>query len=753
MTINATAETIDEQAISVRSAMVQPSGLDESTRSVSCVMSTENPVMMRDWNSGGIIDEVLLARGGQFPAQLPLLDNHSRSSSLDVLGSVRDIKVEGDKVVGRAYFAEGIPKAEEIYQLVRQKHLTDVSIGYRYGSSESIDIPKGTSRTIEGREYTATERLKRVATTWQGKELSTTPIGADRLAKMRSLSDCKFRHAEEIAEKNQASNPGPNSLENQTKIREANQMSAVATVVEPQVAPTPVAPTQAATHEATRTEQTAPVATSPAGSASASDIERARAEGARAEQERVAFAQSFTGIRQDLVQQAITENWDRPTMNERFLQSITTARPAPVAGSQAPAGHVVDNSARQENIQALFMVRAGLDLESPVIASDAFANKFTRGDEDDLSFMIRGARDLQRGAAIHETFDRALEFSNRYRSIHWVQACAMALDFAGVRYDRYNDRDIVTRAISTMSVAGMLSNALGATILDAFMGMDDTTDWVAEMMVPNNLPQPVIKGGNVSRLRKRTSGQTPVPATKEATQEFISAATYSQQVFIDRIDLLSDRFGGLANTPTEIGMAAGEVVPDLVYSTMLLNPVMTDGNALFSVAHGNVAVNAPLGSETLAARKTAMANQTNNGRGVGAKPGFLVVPESISHSADVLLGSSEQRNTTATTQYGTKNWAQGKYQLRGETRLDVGCINPATEQFVAGRASDFYLVDRNKRWGFKKAFIRSSGNAPIVERWSPGDGRIGIGATVELDCGLAAVSWEGLQCGTGAGSR
>jgi hypothetical protein len=569
---------------------------------------------------------------------------------------------------------------------------------------------------------------------------------------MRSLSDCKFRHVEEIAEKNQASNPGPNSLENQTKIREANQMSAVATVVETQVASTPVAPTQAASGETTRTEALQSLVASVAISAP-SDIERARAEGARAEQERVAFAQSFTGIRSDLVQQAITENWDRPTINERFLQSITTARPAPVAGSQAPAGHVVDNSARQENIQALFMVRAGLDLESPRIASDAFANKFTRGDEDDLSFMVRGARALQRGVAIEEQFDRALEFSNRYRAIHWVQACAMALDFAGVRYDRYNDRDIVTRAISTMSVAGMLSNALGATILDAFMGMEDTTDWVAEMTVPNNLPQPVIKGGNVSRLRKRTSGQTPVPAIKEATQEFISAATYSEQVFIDRIDLLSDRFGGLQNTPTEIGMAAGEVVPDLVYSTMLLNPVMTDGNALFSVAHGNVAVNSPLGSETLAARKTAMANQTNNGRGVGAKPGFLLVPESISHSADVLLGSSEQRNTTTSTQYGTKNWAQGKYQLRSETRLDVGCINPATEQFVAGRASDFYLIDRNRRFGFMKAFIRSSGNAPIVERWSPGDGRIGIGATVELDCGLAAVSWEGLQCGTGAGSR
>ena len=179
---------------------------------------------------------------------------------------------------------------------------------------------------------------------------------------------------------------------------------------------------------------------------------------------------------------------------------------------------------------------------------------------------------------------------------------------------------------------------------------------------------------------------------------------------------------------------------------------MADSNALFSNAHSNNAFNAPLGPETLAARKTAMANQTNNGRLIGARPGTLLVAESRSHYADELLGSSEKRDTTATTVYGTKNWAQGKYELLSEPRLDVGCINPETNVFVAGRPQDYYLLEINKRWGLLKAFLRSNAGGPIVEQWMPGDGRIGIGTTVELEAGIKAVAWEGMQRGSGAAS-
>lgn len=729
-----------ESDMIVRAAPMQPSGLDEKTRSISCVLSTETPVRMYDWSNGGYVDEVLRADGGQIADQLPLLDNHSRYSSLDVVGSAREIKAMSGQLTGRVYFAESIDRAEQVYQLVRQGHLTDVSVGYRYGKGDFIDIPSGQTAKIGKQTYTAGERTLRVVTSWHAKELSVTPIGADQLAKMRSLSDCKFRHGGNISEINDSSLAIPEPINDVRQ--EEPKMSAFAVATETKTEAEK--PAEEKTEQA-RTEKTG---------ANDSEANRIREEAVRAERERIEYARSFSGIRTELVEEAIKDGWSREKINERFLQAFTERKEG-VPMNKAPAGHVVDNEIRKEDIQAIFLQRAGVNFESGRMTAPCFESTFERGDyhERDMTWAIRAAKTLERKGALDPKADKALNFGHRYRSITMVQACAMSLDWANIRYDRYDEREIVTRAMSSMQTAALMSNALGAMILDAFVGTDDTTDWVDETDVPNNLPQPVAKAGLVSRLRKRTSGQIPVPVTRDSTEEFISAATFSEQVFIDRIDLLADRFGTIGNTPREIGIAAREVRPDLVYSALIANANMADGNALFSTAHGNVAINAALGPETLAARKIAMANQVNNGRLIGARPGTLLVSESRSHYADELLGSSEKRDNTASTVYGTKNWAQGKYQLRSEPRLDVGCVNPMTEVFVAGRPNDYYLIDAMKRWGYLVAYIRSSGRGPIFEPFMPGDGRIGIGATIELDIGLKAVAWEGLQCGTGAGSR
>jgi hypothetical protein len=720
----------------VRAAPISPKGLDETTRSISCVLSTETPVRMYDWNNGGYIDEVLRADGGQYPDQLPLLDNHSRYSSLDVIGSARDIKPKSGEITGRVYFADKIERANQVYELVRQGHLTDVSVGYRYGKEDYVDIQKGQTATIGGRKYTATDRTMRVVTRWDAKELSVTPIGADKLAKMRSLSDCKFGHDKEVGD-------------NSTQPREENQLSgdrqdSTTMTTKPEEKKTEQ------TTEQTRTDATPPVATV--------DLDKVRKEAAEAAQkdvlERIEYARSFEtqGVRKEVVDQAIKDNLTKEQMNERFLEALTK-RSNPVE-NKTVAIHITNNERTDTDIQLLFLQRAGINLEGGQFNSECHQATFARyaGHPQDMSWAVRAAAVLERGGKLDEQTERALEFAYQYRNIHLVQLCEMALDLRGITYDRYNQQDIVTRMLTTQSVAPFISNALGAMILEAFVGAEDTTDWVPVAELPNDNPQPVAKGGMASRLKKRLSGQVPEAMTREATEEFISVATFSEQYFTDRKDLLADRFGRIGEGPQLLGEAAREVIQDLVYSCMLLNPTMADGNALFSAAHGNLAVNAPLGPETLAARKTAMANQTNNGRLINCKPGVLLVPESMSHYADELMGSSEKRDTTTNRVYGTKNWAQNKYRVVSESRLDVGCVNPDTGNFVAGRPLDYHLIERSGRYGLMKAFLRANGGGPVVESWTPGDGRIGVGTTVELEAGIKAVAWEGLQRGTGAAS-
>lgn len=158
-----------------------PSTLDEATRSVEVVLSTENPARVYDYERG-VINEVLLMSGAQIPEsrKLVMLDTHSRYETANIIGSAREIRVEGNQLVGRAQYSSA-PEAEGAWIKTKEGHLTDYSIGYRV--DKAVWIPEGQTSAIDGRTFTGPVQ---VATKWTPRELSAVPIGADSSAKARS---------------------------------------------------------------------------------------------------------------------------------------------------------------------------------------------------------------------------------------------------------------------------------------------------------------------------------------------------------------------------------------------------------------------------------------------------------------------------------------------------------------------------------------------------------------------------------------
>ena len=179
--------------------------LDEKTRSVLVIAATETPVQVFDYSRMEIVDEVLLMAGAELPKsrQVVLLDAHSRVDSSSVIGSLRDIGVDGDKLTGRAVFSS---EAESIWTKVREGHIRAVSVGYRV--IEAKYIPAGESMEIKGRKFTGP--LK-VATRWALKELSVVPIGADEFAKARA-------DAEPITEPKTAGEPATRTRKDATQM-------------------------------------------------------------------------------------------------------------------------------------------------------------------------------------------------------------------------------------------------------------------------------------------------------------------------------------------------------------------------------------------------------------------------------------------------------------------------------------------------------------------------------------------------------
>lgn len=176
--------------LSLRAAVVPPappasSGADDG--GLRWILTTEAPATVFDWERFDFVSEILLMDGLVLPAtkQVPLLDSHSRYSVDDILGSVTDIR-EAEAggyaaVDGLVRFASD-ERAQRVLQLVRDGHLTDGSVGYRV--VRAVWIPEGEQAAIRGRVF---DGPVKVSYEWSLKEFSATPIGADALAKVRSL--------------------------------------------------------------------------------------------------------------------------------------------------------------------------------------------------------------------------------------------------------------------------------------------------------------------------------------------------------------------------------------------------------------------------------------------------------------------------------------------------------------------------------------------------------------------------------------
>ena len=174
-----------------RTARAVPETFKKDGKSVivEAVITTEQPAIVADWERWELVREVLLMDGVVLPdtKQVPLLDTHSRWSTSDVKGSIRNLRVEKTDLVGDVYFWS---KAEDEISQVEEGHLTDLSAGYKtFGKEFTVEIMPGKKQEINGKtfENNFDDGLRMlIRTKWEIKEGSLVPIGADSASKFRS---------------------------------------------------------------------------------------------------------------------------------------------------------------------------------------------------------------------------------------------------------------------------------------------------------------------------------------------------------------------------------------------------------------------------------------------------------------------------------------------------------------------------------------------------------------------------------------
>jgi len=182
-------ELLKQRGLMFRSAAINSKIIDKENRSIRTVVATENPSIVIDWDRYQLIREVLIISKKSVimpeDKQLPFLDSHLRSSTDDLKGSIRDLRIEDSELVGDTYFSS---VEENIWTKAMEGHLTDVSVGYKTFPEYTTIIKPDEKAKIAGRVFLNDypDKLDLVIREkWQPREGSGVVIGADDKAKFR----------------------------------------------------------------------------------------------------------------------------------------------------------------------------------------------------------------------------------------------------------------------------------------------------------------------------------------------------------------------------------------------------------------------------------------------------------------------------------------------------------------------------------------------------------------------------------------
>lgn len=688
--------------LTVRNYQVRLETLNEKERSVEAVLSTEDKVLVLDLAGWRIVEEILLMDGLKLPAtgQVPMLDSHDRTTVQKQLGSIRDFQVQGKRLIGKKVFSSS-PIVDHAWQLTKEGHLTDNSIGYNILNSTIVE--RGQEMEVAGRIFKAsTKRDLRVVTKWELKESSVLPIGADGRAKNRAETNIFKRKDKKMEEfekwlKERGFKIDELSEQQRESLQadfEAEQERQEADVVNTNP------PEPKVEKEEQRTEQAQQTQTDPVQAAN---------EAVTKERERVNAIRELAGddVPAETVEQCIREGTSVKDAKGIFLEAIRKNRPS--VGS-APAAIVHDGQIRGQMLEDAILLRAGF--EAAILLDKT-------------------------------TGEQRAEQAHKYRDMSLIDICRHALIIEGKEIP-VGREEMIRAAFSTVSLPEILGNVANKSLLKGYETPRETwRSWCQIGSVPD------FK--QVTRARLTDSGELEeVPPSGEVKHggaeeeaEKYNIATYAKNFGINRQHIINDDLGAFTRTPARLGRSAKLLIAKLVYVHLLANGNMSDSVALFHATHKNLNTSNALNSDHLGTAIAAFRKQTDKaGNEIDIEPAILLVPPDLEQTAKELLQSDYIIAAGSTDVLRpSKNIHKGTLQLEVESRLSNSKYSgySITTWYVMGSPNDVDTIE--------VAFLNGI-QVPTLERFNPGANVLGIVFRTYIDVGCKSLDFRGMQKNT-----
>jgi hypothetical protein len=230
---------------------------------------------------------------------------------------------------------------------------------------------------------------------------------------------------------------------------------------------------------------------------------------------------------------------------------------------------------------------------------------------------------------------------------------------------------------------------------------------------------------------------------KRTTKADVVPETYSIQSFaavfgISRQTLVNDDMGVFSDIAAQLAIQAGEFENQQLASLLVSNPIMSDGNALFSAAHNNLAAaGGAIADTTLTAARLALRMQTNqNGQPISVEPQYLLTPvtqETVAQKGLAAIYPTQTNYVNVFTDF---------VRLVVDSRLDH--LGQTLPWYLFADVATVPVLEYSYLSGYEgpRVFTRVG--------FAGGSDIDGTEVLCQLDFGCGAISWQGVYKNPGA---
>lgn len=620
-------EKNDMPELMVRGAVI-PSSVKENERTIQVQYTTGARVFRPQFFDEDYYEELSTEKGAVRldrvkAGSVPVLNSHRNYDLSDVIGTV----IAADETHATIQFS-GRPELEGLWRDIVNGIIRNISVGYRVYKYEDVTPDDDKIRVLR-------------AIDWEPLEVSFVAIGADGGAGVRSnnkTNRCVVLGAranlnEDEDTMSKKTEKEARATENKDKARADEEINAPETQTEnPEKETATDAP---ATDPAA--ENNGAEATTEDASNGGDDVKR----GMQLERQRSGEIRSMVrgldlpdSVADDLISKGVTVD-------------------------QARAAVIAKMAKQDENTQIRSNVKVGEDLGK------------------------QGRSAGMENYILHRASPSKVALTDLGRQYRGMTLLDMAREIVGHNECRgLNKMEIVQRAFhSTSDFTSILENVIGKTLRQGYADTKRSfTQFSRRITVPDFRERKLVAMSNAPSLELVLEGGEYKYGTFTDGAETVRLSTYGKIVAITRQAIVNDDLDAFTRIPQKMAAAAGRLENRIVYDLLTSNPVMADGNALFSAAHGNVTTSLLSTGGIGAIRALMRVQKDPSGQDIlNYEPKHLIVPAALEETA--LKGKA----TIAPAQVSNANVYANTYDVISEGYLDA---NSTANWYMAADPSE-----------------------------------------------------------------